>query len=505
MTIGDRVGVQVGRGVLSVASGLILVVLATVGYTLPPPFDPTPLHVDPVFQALPPQPPSELRPVTANRQITTRDVTVTAEDGTLLGATIRAPMAPGRHPALVFVQGAGPGVRGEFTTQAEWLARAGIVTLVYDKRTVGYDFMKRDFGLLARDALRVLKELRSREDVDPARVGLWGVSEGSWVVPLAANESGAVGFTVLVSAPNVSPMRQVTWALGEQLQRLYAPSGVRELLIRAIGAVDADFLRYDGLPALRELRQPVLALYGTRDPSIPFVESSKALTGALAEGGNNAYTIRYLDRADHGMRFHGGPLVPDYLRTLANWVLGLPGTATPSVHIAGATPVQRLEASDVPAAPWYAGGTVIGLTLCLAVVGYVVGPVAEMAARLRGRAAAAEAGVLIWPPIRRRFRRMAWTGVGLLVSVVAFITLLVLFSVNQAGAWPAVLAGWLVIRILALLMLLQEVTGVAAVVSGLREGWQPSRPQSFAVAGVLGSTGLLLVAAAYYGLFSFPW
>lgn len=147
----------------------------------------------------------------------------------------------------------------------------------------------------------------------------------------------------------------------------------------------------------------------------------------------------------------------------------------------------------------------IGLTLCLAVVGYVVGPVAEMAARLRGRAAAAETNTLVWPPIRRRFRRMAWTGVGLLVSVVAFITLLVLFSVNQAGAWPAVLAGWLVIRILALLMLLQEVTGVAAVVSGLREGWQPSRPQSFAIAGVLGSTGLLLVAAAYYGLFSFPW
>ncbi|GAA3420708.1 alpha/beta hydrolase family protein [Streptosporangium vulgare] len=424
MTIGDRVSVQVGRGVLSVASGLILVVLATVGYTLPPPFDPTPLRVDPVFQTLPPQPPSELRYVPSNRQITTRDVTVTAEDGTPLGATIRAPVAPGRHPALVFVQGAGPGVRGEFTTQAEWLARAGIVTLVYDKRTVGYDFMKRDFGLLARDALRVLRELLSRDDVDPARVGLWGVSEGSWVVPLAANESGAVGFTVLVSAPNVSPMRQVTWALGEQLHRLYAPSGVRELLIRAIGAVDADFLRYDGLPALREMRQPVLALYGTRDPSIPFVESSKALTDALAEGGNDAYTIRYLDRADHGMRFHGGPLVPDYLRTLANWVLGLPGTATPSVHIAGATPVQRLEASDVPAAPWYAGGTVIGLTLCW-----------PWRVRLRGRAGVARYGRAAARPGGGRGGRcpdsgppsgggsagMAWTGVGPLVSVVAFI------------------------------------------------------------------------------------
>jgi uncharacterized protein len=68
-----------------------------------------------------------------------------------------------------------------------------------------------------------------------------------------------------------------------------------------------------------------------------------------------------------------------------------------------------------------------------------------------------------------------------------------------------VLSGWLVIRILAVLMLLQEVTATASVVSALREGWQPSRPQHVAITGVIGGTGLLLVAAAYYGLFAFPW
>ncbi|MBG0831007.1 prolyl oligopeptidase family serine peptidase [Planomonospora sp. ID67723] len=493
-----------GRGGLSVAAGLIMVALATLGYTLPPPFDPSPLRADPVFRTLPPQPPAEAGPVAATGRISTRDITVRVR-GTTLGATVRAPLAPGRHPALVFVQGAGPGVRDEFTTQAEWLARAGIVTLVYDKRTVGYDFRRRDFGLLADDALRVLAELRRRPDVDPARTGLWGVSEGSWVVPIAAARSEDVSFAVLVSAPNVSPMRQVTWALGEQLDRLRAPAGVRELLIRAMGAVDMDFLRHDAEPALRGTRQPVLALYGTRDPSIPFVESSQALTRALAAGGNRSYTIRYLDGADHGMRLHGGPFAPGYLETLANWVAGLPGTATPSVPIAGATPVQRFEASEVPAAPWYAGGAVLGLTLCLAAVGYVAGPVAAMVVRLRGRHLPGEANARLWPPVRLRFRRMAWTGLGLLVSVLAFIMLLVLFSVNQAGAWPAVLAGWLVIRVLAVLMLVQEVTATAAVVSAFREGWQPSRPQYVAIAGVLGSTGLLLVAAAYYGLFAFPW
>ncbi|GAA5086586.1 hypothetical protein HNP84_000877 [Thermocatellispora tengchongensis] len=497
---------QVGRGTLGVAAGLVLAVLAAVGYALPPSFDPPPLKLDGTFRALPAQPAAELAPVAAEAAISTEDVAIPARYETLQ-ATIRAPKTPGRHPALVFVQGSGNGARDEFTPQAEWLARAGIVTLVYDKRTVGYSFRNRDFELLADDALRMVEHLRKRPDVDPARTGLWGVSEGTWVTPIAASRSSDVGFLVMVSAPNVSPMRQVAWALNEQLQRLHAPIGVRDLLTRAMGAVGFDFLRHDPMPALRGISQPVLSLYGTMDPSIPFVESTRALTTALAEGGNDEYTIRFLKSADHAMRVRGGPYAPGYLETLANWIVKLPGSATPpeAVRIAGATPVQRYQASDVPAAPWYAGDTVIGLALCLAAVGYVAGPVAEIVVRLRGRSTAAEANARLWPPIRRRLRRMAWTGLGLLVSVAGFITLLVLFSVNQAGAWPAVLAGWLVVRVLAVLMLLQEVTAVAALMSALREGWQPGRWQHVAVAGVLGGTGLLLALAAYYGLYAFPW
>ncbi|MET9069735.1 alpha/beta hydrolase family protein [Streptosporangium sandarakinum] len=504
MTIRKRVGMRVGRGAVGAAAGVSMIILALVGHVLPPPFDPAPLSAGPVFRSLPAQPTAELRPVSATAPITTRDIVVDVGDVTL-EATVRAPLTPGRHPAMVFVQGAGPGLREEFATQAEWLARAGIVTLTYDKRTAGYDFRDRDFGLLAGDALRMLSRLRERPDVDPARTGLWGVSEGSWVVPIAAARSGDVSFAVLVSAPNVSPLRQVTWAMGEQLDRLHAPGGVRDLIIRAMSAVHMNFLRYDGTPVLRRVRQPVLALYGTRDPSIPFVESSRALTDALAAGGNADYTIRYLDGADHGMRIHGGPFVRAYLPTLANWVNGLPGTARPAVRVAGATPVQRFEASDPPSAPWYAGGAVLTFALCLTLAGYVAGPVAEMVVRRRGRRPHAETCALVWPPIRRRLRRMAWTGAGLLAAVAAFLTLLVLFSVNQAGAWPAVLSGWLVIRILAVLMLVQEITAVAAVASGIGQGWRPSRAQRVAMAGVLGGTGVLLVAGAYYSLYAFPW
>ncbi|MEZ0072526.1 alpha/beta hydrolase family protein [Planotetraspora sp. GP83] len=495
---------KLGRGTLGVVAGVLMVVLAVLGYALSPPaFDPPPLYASPEFRSLPAQPAGEIRHVATTARVRTETVKVAAR-GETLSATIRSPMSPGRHPAMVFVQGSGSSRGSEFTVQSEWLAKAGIVTMAYDKRTVGYSFRSRDFSLLADDALRMLRVLRQRPDVDPARAGIWGVSEGGWVVPIAAHSAEAA-FVVLVSSPNVSPLRQVAWALNEQLLRLHAPGGVRDLLTRAMGGVGFDFLRYDGVPALRAVKQPVLALYGTNDPSIPFVESTETLTTALREGGNPAYTIRFLAGADHAMRGNGGGFVPGYLPTLANWITRLPGTARPAVPIAGATPVQRFEASDVPAAPWYGGSTTLWLTLSLAAVGYVAAPVTEMVIRLRGRDLRLQTNIDLWPAIRRRLRRMAWTGLGELAAVLAFITLIVLFSVNQAGAWPAVQAGWLVVRLLAIAMLAQEVAAAAAVVSGLRDGWEPTRWQKNILAGVLGGTGLLLITAAYYGLFTFPW
>ncbi|MFC4531662.1 alpha/beta hydrolase family protein [Sphaerisporangium dianthi] len=494
------------RSRLSMATGVLLGLLATVGYVLSPPsFDPPRLSQSAGVNALPAQPAAEYRPVPHNGAIDVKDISVPMQ-GTALTATIRSPRTPGRHPALVFVQGSGSGNRGDFTSQATWLARAGVVTLTYDKRTVGYDFRHRDFGLLADDALRMIEVLRRRADVDPHRAGLWGVSEGSWVLPIAAAKSMDVAFTVMVSAPVVSPMRQVAWALNEQLERLHAPSGVRELLTKAMGGVGFDFLRYDSVPVLRQVTQPMLALYGTMDPSIPFVESTQKLTAALRDARNSDYTIRFLGGADHAMRVNGGAFARGYLETLANWVIGLPGTARPpaGTQIAGATPVQRYVAADVPTAPWYARSAILGFALTLTAVGYVAAPVTEMVVRLRGRDAIVSRPEL-WPGIRRRLRRMAWTGVGLLAAVMAFITLIVLFSVNQAGAWPAVLAGWLVVRVLAILMLVQEVTTVAAVVAALREGWEPGRWQRFALAAVLGGTAMLMVTAAYYGLFGIPW
>src|SRR5690606_8962646 len=99
----------------------------------------------------------------------------------------------------------------------------GIATLMYDKRTEGYSAtgigeQSRSFSLLADDVLAAVQALRSDQIIHPNKIGLWGLSEGAWVAPLAASKSSDVAFVVAVSASGVPPIQQTAWALENLLR-----------------------------------------------------------------------------------------------------------------------------------------------------------------------------------------------------------------------------------------------------------------------------------------------
>jgi pimeloyl-ACP methyl ester carboxylesterase len=58
---------------------------------------------------------------------------------------------------------------------------------------------------------------------------------------------------------------------------------------------------YDPAPALRELRIPVLALFGELDDNIVAEKNQKAWKSALLTGGNRDYTLPILPGTDHMM------------------------------------------------------------------------------------------------------------------------------------------------------------------------------------------------------------
>ena len=489
---------------VAIGTGLAVPALAILGEALAPEgWDPPRVPEEWAYRSLAELPAAETATPPSVGPIDREEIRIPVRD-TVLEGTVVAPREPGRYPAVVFVHGAGPGPRSALIDQAEYLASVGVVTLVYDKRTVGYSFANRDFDLLAEDALAAVRVLRGRADVDPDRVGRWGVSEGGWVVPIAAAHSSDVAFAILVSAPNVSPQSQAAWAFDDNLRRMGAPAGLRRAMLLALSMGEFNYSRHDPVPALANLRQPVLALYGTHDRAIPVLQSARVLEQALPQGAG-ASTIRFFDGADHDLHVGDG-FAPGYLETMANWVLGLPASAEPppDARIAGVAPVQERRAIEPPESP-FVTAVLIG-AFGLAAAGYLAGPAgALLDRRRRGRGQAAPARSAKWSEIRRLLRRLAAAGISSAVLTSLLIGVMVAFLLLEAGSGAIAQGGWLVVRLAAVTALALEVAAVDTTVSTVRAGWRPSPTQAAAVIGAIGATGIVLLVAAYLGVFAPRW
>jgi uncharacterized protein len=156
---------------------------------------------------------------------TTSDVTFVGAGGVILHGIVVAPRPDGRpRPALVMLEGAGNRGRQELQPGAEAFARRGVITLIYDKRKVGYSVLRRDYGLGADDAIAAVALLATRRDVDPSRLGLWAQSEGAYFAPLACRRSSAIKFMITVGAVGVTPAVQTAWGYEQFLRHAGAGS-----------------------------------------------------------------------------------------------------------------------------------------------------------------------------------------------------------------------------------------------------------------------------------------
>ncbi len=109
-----------------------------------------------------------------------------------------------------------PWTRSPYANVAGWLALR-VAVLTYDKRGVGQSegsccpyTDSGYFPLLAQDVLAGVRRIAQHPDVRADLIGLFGFSQGGWVVPIAAAEAPTeVAFTIVGSGPAVS--------LGEEL------------------------------------------------------------------------------------------------------------------------------------------------------------------------------------------------------------------------------------------------------------------------------------------------
>jgi dienelactone hydrolase len=253
--------------------------------------------------------------------------------------------------------------------------RRGIAILGYDKRGVGGstgDWNTASFEDLAGDVVAAFAYLKTRRDIDPTQIGLLGVSQAGWIMPLAAVRAKDLAFLISISGAAVPPAETTTdQAQNEmtargmkpqtvidivaimRLQYRFARTGegwdeyaaARETLAARIGrppdsmpgtpdhphwqSIRRTYF-YDPVPALRQLQVPLLALFGELDNNILAEKNKAAWEAALKAGGHQDYTLRILPRANHyqweakvGSNAEMQSLqrvVPDYFRTIEDWL-----------------------------------------------------------------------------------------------------------------------------------------------------------------------------------------
>ncbi|MEV6969597.1 prolyl oligopeptidase family serine peptidase [Hamadaea sp. NPDC051192] len=358
-------------------------------------------------------PSGDIPPYSAPAGLTATEVAFANGDTILHGSVVRLAADKAgadptvKRPGIVLVHGSGNAVRPQLAQEAEVFARAGIVTLIYDKRS-DYNRSHRDYGDLADDALAGVALLRGLPDVDPGKVGLWGLSEGGWVAPLAASRSSDVAFLITIGGSGLSPARTQAWNLNNRLaDNGVAASTARELVATGMGlAVALDQFpeaKHDPVEVLHEIRQPVLAIWGERDLLVPPAESAEIFRRELIA--SPSVSIRILPGSSHAARVTtdgfdrvGGPTVggfvmgelsPGYATLMTSWIAagfpaatssGTTGSGTAFPATSDELPAQRTTSSAIEPVG------VLGFGLfALLLVALLSWPVTAVVRRLRGR------------------------------------------------------------------------------------------------------------------------
>ena len=427
------------------------------------------------------------------------EVTFTGAGGVVLHGTVLTPAmpaGPSRRPGLVMLEGAGNRGRGYLMPEARAYARHGIVTLVYDKRTVGYSILKRDYGLLAEDALAGLRLLRSRADVDPARAGLWALSEGAFAAPIAAGRSSDVAFLITVGAVGVTPAAQTAWAYGTYLQHAGVsgslPHTMRGAAIRtAVGAGVFAEATFDPVPYWEHVRQPVLAQWGRLDRDAVPAESSRRIRAALERGGNTRHTIRVVDATNHNLHrtandgFDRRPdLPPDYGDAEARWIADPRDAPAPSRDLD-----PEPAAPIIPNPAWYEHGAAQLTVFVTMLVAFMVYPVAGAVRRIRRRPRAQAPSSARW---------LAVLGPASLIGTLWYLLALLVTAAKVTG--PVFLGRpilWLALQLLAC----ATVAATLAVAWTLASGRRHRYPGARVRLGLLTAAGLVFIPwSIHWGL-----
>lgn len=281
-------------------------------------------------------------------------------DGITLAGTLTLPKTGSNFPAVVLISGSGPQNRDEelmghkpFLVLSDYLTRNGIAVLRYDDRGTGKSTgnhgqaTSADF---ANDAEAAFAYLKTREEIDPKKIGLAGHSEGGIIAPKVAVANKEVAFLILMAGTGIPgdellllQQRMLGKASGMTENQLIENDIISKKAFELVknsnslerdlfdlmsetfrnipknqipnGMTEADFvnaqvnqmtspwmqyfIQYDPSPTLEKVTCPVLAINGSKDLQVAPKENLEAIKSALERGGNNQVTTVEIPELNH--------------------------------------------------------------------------------------------------------------------------------------------------------------------------------------------------------------
>ena len=304
-----------------------------------------------------------------------------------LAGTLTLPKGAGPFAAAILVAGSGPQDRDDtisnhkpFLVLSDYLTRKGIAVLRYDKRGIPKSTGSLDNATtldLASDTEAALAYLKTRKDIDPARIGIIGHSEGAIIAPYLASRSKNIPWLVLLAAPATSgedtllkqseliaragnltePQIVASLSFDKEAYDLVREekdlAKLNEKLLTLVKSTGMDsalppvaleqqlrtltspwfrfFLDYDPLPNLQKTTCPVLALYGQNDLQVPPKVNMPLVQKAFADAGNKDADIRQFAQLNHLFQhsYSGSPaeyaaieetFSPEALQAISDWL-----------------------------------------------------------------------------------------------------------------------------------------------------------------------------------------
>ncbi|HEX9167135.1 MAG TPA: alpha/beta fold hydrolase [Gemmatimonadales bacterium] len=277
-------------------------------------------------------------------RIATRDTSAQFANGeVMLAGTLTLPEGAGPHPALVLVHGSNAQTRDAMGPWVRFFAGRGFAVLSYDKRGTGGstgDWKQADFEALAGDAAAAVDFLAARPEIRRDQIGLWGISQAGWLLPMvAAAQPDRVAFLIVhagtgttvreqgvlnlayelrasglpersvavgIEYQNLSDALTRTGKGWEALQQFHTAHRDAEPWLPEPDPPEAWFRSYyrllidfDPAPYWRQVRCPVLLFFGGLDVNVPPKESWPPIERGLREAGNTNVTQVVLPRGNH--------------------------------------------------------------------------------------------------------------------------------------------------------------------------------------------------------------